>query len=688
MNRLSQESSPYLKQHEHNPVDWYPWVEEALEKARKEDKPILVSIGYSACHWCHVMAHECFENPHLAAIMNAHFINIKVDREERPDVDAIYMDALHAMGLRGGWPLNVFLMPDAKPFYGGTYFPAKNWQNILLGIENAFVNEREKLQESADSFANSLNRSQTELYHLFGGEFLDNNASYLKEEVYQIVEKLSSNFDKERGGMMHVPKFPMPNIWHFILKFLENEKNEDLADQLRLTLNRILLGGIFDHMAGGWTRYSTDGEWKVPHFEKMLYDNAQLMGLYADSIKYLDNYLTKEEASFYTWGITQTANWLKKEMQNPANGFYAALDADSEGEEGKYYIWNKVEVKGILDTNYSKFASLYNFSDTGNWENGHNILHLCKFPEEGYRSDWQVDLETLKIFRDKRIRPGLDDKIICSWNALMISGLLKAAVATKNKIFEELAIGNAEYMVKKMFHDIGVNKAMALWHIDPLEGKERANYIFGFLDDYATTIQAFCDLYQYTFHEHYLEKARSLTNYVLANFVDVNEPLFFYTDCQTEKLIARKKEIFDNVIPSSNSMLAHAFFDLGTLLADDDLIAESKVMFSAVRKMSVQHPKDMAHWAALGLKLSTPIPEVVISGPDSELFKKQIRNQINYSMYILGSDKPSDLQLLADRYPINGETLIYICQNRVCNLPVKTVNEAIQILNEIHRTSN
>lgn len=679
MNRLQYQSSPYLKQHQHNPVDWYPWGDEALQKAKKEDKVILVSIGYSSCHWCHVMAHECFENEQLAAIMNEHFVNIKIDREERPDIDAIYMDALHAMGIRGGWPLNVFLMPDAKPFYGGTYFPPKNWRNILLGIQNAFLTEREKLQESADSFANGINASESQKTTLFDLE-ATSSGGLSAVETEAVFENLYSQFDPKDGGFNRAPKFPMPSVWYFILKALRQSTDPQMQVQLEHTLNRIALGGIFDHIAGGWTRYSTDAEWKVPHFEKMLYDNGQLIELYAAMIEFLQKKGgSAGNQKLYQWAIEKSISWLEEEMKSAEGGYFAALDADSDGEEGKYYIWTKTETDAILADQAESFSKLYEFSHEGNWEHGNNVLHLEVLPDE---KDWQLlekCWQTLKPIRSKRIKPGLDNKMICSWNALLLSGLIKAAEVLGKESYSQMAIELAGF-IDKAFIQESKEGVLCLNH---LKFEDKPSEIFGFLDDYATVIKAYTELYQLTFDEKWLIKANSLADYLLHNFFDPEEGLFFYTDSQAERLIARKKEIYDNVIPASNSILANALFDLGVLLSKEEYRELADSMFAKVKRIALAEPGFMTNWASLGLKMRQPVIEVAIAGPQCFEVKQKLAQRLKKGVYFCGAPEVSSLPLLADRFKNDGLTYIYVCENQACQLPETEVENAVKQINEL-----
>ena len=447
-NQLQYETSPYLLQHAHNPVDWYPWGEEALARAVEEDKPILVSIGYSACHWCHVMERESFEKEAVAEVMNKHFICIKVDREERPDVDAIYMDAVQAMGVQGGWPLNVFLMPDAKPFYGVTYLPQPNWINLLESVRAAFNEHRDDLVQSAEGFARELNLTDAERYGLS-----ENNPLFDPELLEVFYRKIAVKADDEKGGMRRAPKFPMPSIWRFLLRYYAATKNEGALDQVKLTLDHMALGGIYDQLGGGFARYSTDADWFAPHFEKMLYDNGQLLTLYAEAYS-----LTK--SPLYKHVVYQTIGFAQRELLSPEGGFYSALDADSEGVEGKFYTFTTPELREALGEDYGWFADLYSLTDDGNWEHSRNILHRTESDGAfASRMGWsQADLNVrldaahvrLMRIRNERIRPGLDDKILCSWNGLMLKGLATAYRVFNEPEFLTLALRQAYFLLKKM----------------------------------------------------------------------------------------------------------------------------------------------------------------------------------------------------------------------------------------------
>lgn len=672
-NRLIHESSPYLKQHAHNPVDWYPWGAEAWERAKFEDKPVIVSIGYSACHWCHVMERESFESPELAAIMNKFFINIKVDREERPDVDSIYMDALHSMGLRGGWPLNVMLMPDGKPFYGGTYFPPEKWRQILLAIAQGFEHDREKLQSSADGFAENLQTSEAQKYRLAFVE--EPNIQIEKAALEDIQRLLLRSVDFKKGGLSRSPKFPMPAVWSYLLQSQANHPNQESQDAIFTTLDRMALGGLFDHIAGGWTRYSTDEDWKVPHFEKMLYDNGQLLSVYAQGILLARQHPDrKPQERLYTWAIEQTVSWLKSEMQSPSGGLYAALDADSEGVEGKYYTWTEEELDEILDEDMAWFGDMYDITDQGNWEHGNNILHLEEYPSQSNWSRWMSILQKLKPIREQRIRPGLDDKILANWNGLAIKGLVDAYFATQNPLTKELALEVGECIRQHFLVNVqneSGEDALGLTHV---LGKN----IIGFLDDYAAVMDAFLSLYKLTLDDTWILDALKLADYVVANFYDPSEQLFFFTDSQGEELIARKKELFDNVIPASNSMIAHAFWKLGELTDRTDLSQISQVMVSKMAPLIAKDPQWLAHWANLQVQMHHGLPVVVV---DSSQPFQAIRPFVEtFLPEVLYLSADSHLPLAQGKKGVEGKTTYFLCQNQSCLAPTTSWEETLKSL--------
>ena len=669
-NRLAQETSPYLLQHAYNPVDWYPWGPEALARAQAEQKPILVSIGYAACHWCHVMERESFENEQVARVMNEYFVCIKVDREERPDVDQIYMDAVQAMGIQGGWPLNVMLTPEAKPFYGGTYFPPGNWVKLLENIAQAYAGEhRAELEGSAERFAQVLQTSELEKYGAAG----DGTSASVSDEGFKLLAyNLSQRFDRERGGTNRAPKFPMPSIWRFLLRAYHISGSQNILKQVNLTLREMAWGGIYDQVGGGFARYSVDGEWLVPHFEKMLYDNGQLLSLYSEAYQITRDPLYREV-------VFQTVAWVRRELTNPEGGFYSSLDADSEGVEGKFYVWTREELQHILGDEEPLAAAYYHCTGIGNWEHGNNILHRRQ-PDIDFASEhdlephvlaklihgWQKKLLAARV---SRIRPGLDDKVLTGWNALMLSGLVAAYRAFGEAELLELALQNAEFLQQNLRNGPRLYRT---WK----NGRATIN---GFLEDYALVIEAYISLYEATFTESWLHEAATLMAYVLDNFFDPAEQQFFYTDASAEPLIARKKELFDNVIPGSNSVMAHNLLRLGRHLENTQYQELAAAMLSKVQSLVVKEPQHLTNWASLYVALLRPGAEVAITGPQMEVFRRELSQYFLPNDILAGTLASSSLPLLEGR-DATAETTIYVCRNRACQLPVHSVSEALEQL--------
>lgn len=668
-NRLINATSPYLQQHAYNPVDWYPWGQEALEKAKKEDKPIIVSIGYSSCHWCHVMERESFENDSIAEIMNEHFVSIKVDREERPDVDQIYMDAVQAMGQNGGWPLNVFLTSDQKPFYGGTYFPPQSWAQLLTNVAKAYENKRAEIEKSADELTNAIATSEVIKFELNPSDKpLDQS---VLDEAYGSFAK---RFDRRRGGFDRAPKFPMPSNWLFLLRYHHLTGNEDALKQVEVTLDEIAQGGIYDQAGGGFARYSVDADWLVPHFEKMLYDNGQIMSLYAEAYTLTNKALYKEV-------VYQTADWLEREMTK-AGGFYSALDADSEGEEGKFYVWTIEEFKEVVGKSSELMIEYYNLTANGNWEEGKNILHKTlsdvAFAEKHdialpeLRDIVEATNKKLLTARGQRVRPGLDDKILAGWNGLMLKGLVDAYESFSDKRFLEMALANASFIEANMLKDGKLYRSY----------KDGVASIDGYLEDYAYVIDAFTALYQVTFDEHWLSLANTLTQYAIEHFYDESEGMFFFTDDSSEKLIARKKEVFDNVIPASNSQMANNLYWLGLIMDDSDYQRISKEMLSRMSGMLADQAAYLSNWAILYANMSSPTAEISIVGKQAEELRNELFKTYHPNKVIMGAQDSSNLPLMKGKYPIREQSTIYVCYNKTCKLPVHTVAEALDQLKQ------
>ncbi len=666
-NKLIHSQSPYLQQHVHNPVDWYPWGEDALDRAKFENKPIIVSIGYSACHWCHVMEKESFEDEATAGIMNRHFVCIKIDREERPDLDNIYMDAVQIMGIQGGWPLNVFLMPNQKPFYGGTYFPNKQWKGLLTNIADAFSKHYDQLVESAEGFGESIGRKESEKYGLNPEEFNPD-----PHELEKAVQHLSSKFDPEWGGLKKSPKFPMPTIWNFLLDYSLLKKDENLKNHVLFTLRKIGMGGIYDHLRGGFARYSVDAEWFAPHFEKMLYDNGQLLELFSKAYQ-----ITADD--FFREKIKETIEWLEAELLQEEGGFYAAQDADSEGVEGKFHTWTYEELDALLGQDINWFAKLYNLKIGGNWEKNVNILfqtqsyaHLAEtegIPETKFKERLYGTKAKLLEDRSKRIYPGLDDKILSGWNGLMISGLVQAHFATQDKKPLSLALRNGEFILEKMF--IGETLFRSY--------KNGKAYTPGFLEDYAAVIRGFISLYQATFDQKWLMQAKKLCDLVLDNFFDQEDNFFYFNNPNAEKLIANKKELFDNVIPASNSIMARNLHDLGLYFYENKYLGSSENMLGSMQKLIVTEPAFLCNWATLYLHTLVPKAEVAIVGKGA--LEKALAFHMNYQPnYVMAATENvgESIPLLASKTgDSEGNALIYVCFNKACQKPVNDTGEAL-----------
>jgi len=669
-NNLIKASSPYLLQHAYNPVNWYEWGEEALQKAKNENKLILVSIGYSACHWCHVMERESFEKHEVAEVMNQHFVCIKVDREERPDIDQIYMMAIQLMTGSGGWPLNCICLPDQRPIYGGTYFKKDDWISVLLSVANLWAHEPEKAHQYADRLTDGIRNSEKVIPNVRVDE-------YTKAHLTEIIEPWKRHFDMADGGYNRAPKFPLPNNWQFMLRYSRLMQDDATHVSTMLTLEKMALGGIYDHIGGGFARYSVDGRWHVPHFEKMLYDNGQLISLYAEAYQYSKHLLFRDV-------VVETIEWLEREMTSPEGLFYSALDADSEGVEGKFYIWDKEEFDAVVGADAHLLANYYNVTDAGNWEEEETNILLRKFTEEEYADvkgitvmELQQKIRDAKAklleVRSKRVRPGLDDKCLTSWNAMAIKGLAESSGILANPHYYELAKRAADFILSNLrTPDGGLYRNF----------KNGKVTIPGFLDDYALFIDALIALYQSDSDERWLNDAKQLADYVLANFEDPDSPMLFYTSASGEVLIARKHEIMDNVVPSSNSVMAQNLHLLGLLFDEERFIEKASAMLTSVHPQIKTYGSAYSNWAIQLLNEVHGINEIAITGDNTAEIKKELNTHyIPNKITLAGTN--STLPLLKDKQSI--ETKIYICRNKACQLPVATVDEALQLISSVLR---
>lgn len=654
-NSLINETSPYLLQHAHNPVNWYPWGDEALQKATKENKLLLISIGYSACHWCHVMEHESFEDEEVARLMNEHFICVKVDREERPDVDKIYIEAVQMLTGQGGWPLNCFALPDGRPVWGGTYFPKEQWMQVLQQLAELNKTGKEKLLSQAEALTQGIQQLDMPL--------ADGTKA---PDIYQALLNSPKQLDTKLGGFGKAPKFPMPVALNLIHQVGYLKNDEHLLSFVYLTLDRMASGGIYDQAGGGFARYSVDERWFAPHFEKMLYDNAQLISLYSNAYKTSGN-------KMYQRIVDETIEFVKRELSSPDGIFYSALDADSEGEEGLFYVWSTQELKEILGDD-EHFFQYFNIKEKGNWELDKNILHggitreayahLNNLNPESFNQQIEDALRKLHSYRSKRIRPGLDDKALTSWNALMIKGLCDAYQAFGDKAYLQSAETAMQYLLGQV-----KQTDSSLYRTT----KKGISKIDAFLDDYAFMIDALTSLYEVTFDEAYLKEAKELTSYTIKEFYNSTAQVFYYTRKSGEQLVARKTDVQDNVIPSSVGAMANNLIRLHQLYHIPEYENIANTLISKMYKIAGEHPSYYAQWALLTY-LQTDRKELVVAGMQAENYRKELQQQLRPGVIYAGSIKGgSSLEILQNRF-IEGKTLIYQCRNKTCELPVESPN--------------
>ena len=659
-NALIDETSPYLLQHAHNPVNWRAWSKEALEEAQKENKLVLVSIGYSSCHWCHVMEEESFEDEAVAKIMNENFINIKVDREERPDVDHVYMTALQLIKGSGGWPLNVITLPNGKPLYGGTYHTKEQWSKVLLEVSKLYKNDPQKASEYADMVADGIQEVNIVASTA-------NNEALSKEVVLKGIEGWKENWDLEWGGDKGSQKFMTPINLSFLLDYALLTGDELAKAHVKNTLDKMAMGGVYDQVGGGFFRYSTDSQWKVPHFEKMLYDNAQALSLYSKA------YMVFKDPD-YRKLVIEITDFLEREMKNAEGGYYAAIDADSEGEEGKYYIWKEEELRSVLKKDFDMFSGYYNTKAEKVWENGTYIVHVLADDKTfSKKNDISLtDLNTAKNLwkkkllkvREERIRPNTDDKVITSWNALLINGFVDGYKAFGQKKFLNRAEEIFKFFKEKSFQN------GQLVHTYKT-GSKRTN---GFLEDYAFLIDASLNLYGVTLNQAYLDFAMKLNQKVEAKFADNASGMYKYNENQ--ELIAKIIKTNDGVLPSPNAITAHNLFRLGHILYDTKLLKKSESMLATMAPMIESSAPSYAKWNSLLLQHSYPFFEIAVVGKNALPLVNALNQDYIPNALIVGSTANNNLPLFEGRY-VDENTFIYVCQNSTCKLPVTTVEEAI-----------
>lgn len=671
-NDLINETSPYLLQHAHNPVNWKPWNKKTLELAQKENKLVLISIGYAACHWCHVMEKECFEDEEVAKLMNKHFINIKIDREELPNVDQVYMTAVQLLTGRGGWPLNCVALPNGKPVWGGTYFPKDSWMEALQKLADFYKEKPEEFKKYAQRITEGV-KSQN-IVHLNTEKPI-----FTKQLLDEAIGNWKNKMDKDLGGRKGSPKFPMPNNYEFLLRYAYQNNDKEIINHVNTSLTKMAYGGIYDQVGGGFSRYSTDKKWHIPHFEKMLYDNAQLVSLYAKAYKITKNKLYKKV-------VFETLEFVKRELTNKQGVFYTSLDADSLNEkeelvEGAYYTFTKKELRTLLEDEFTLFQAYFNINDYGFWEDQHYVLirnqenkmfakkhHISEEELEKKISRWQ---NILFKYREKRKSPRLDDKTLTSWNALMIKGYIDAYKTFNEPSFLQSALKNATFI-----KEVQLQKEGYLFH-NYKKGKSTIN---GFLEDYATVIDTFIALYEVTFDEQWLQLSKKLINYAIANFYNKKSGMFYFTHKDDHLLISRKTETEDNVMPSSNSIMAKNLFRLGHYFYDKEYLKMSQQMLNNVKKEMIMYGSGYSNWLQLLCNYTADFYEIAIVGKTAKEKLEKINQKYLPNKIVAGSMGKSNLPILKDRFS-KGETLIYVCVDGACKTPTNNVKTALKQVN-------
>jgi len=659
-NRLAHEASPYLRQHADNPVDWYPWGEEALRAAREADKPILLSIGYAACHWCHVMAHESFEDPTTAGLMNRHFINIKVDREERPDLDSIYMSAVVALTGQGGWPMTVALTPDGRPFFGGTYFPPTPrhglpaFRQVLLTLAEAWRERRGDVEGSAGEIAGHLR--QTALAEALGGGGALND-----DLIDQALNGLLRSFDSRLGGFGRAPKFPPAMTLEFLLRVYAQRGDSMSLHMAEHTLTQMAHGGLYDQLGGGFARYSTDERWLVPHFEKMLYDNALLARVYLHAWQVTGQPL-------YRRVVEETLDFVRREMRHADGGFYSSYDADSEGEEGKFYVWTADEIRAALGDEAARFMAAYGVTEAGNWE-GRNILHVTEdLSGLGDLTGLAEARQTLFAIRARRVPPGLDDKVLTAWNGLMLAAFAEAGRALDRPDYTQTAVANAAFLRATMRGDDG--RLRRSWQAAAGEARYNA-----YLEDYAFLADGLLALYETTFDPRWFAWARELADIALAHFSDPAGG-FFDTSDDHEALLHRPKDVQDNATPSGNGMAAHVLLRLGLFTGEGRYWDTAERMVAGLYEPMARYPGAFAHWlGAAAFILSAPLEVAVVGDPAAagarallDVVQRAYRPNV---VIAAGEGAAAEVvPLLAGRERLDGRAAAYVCRRFVCQQPV------------------
>ncbi|MDO8531630.1 MAG: thioredoxin domain-containing protein [Dehalococcoidia bacterium] len=680
-NRLVNETSPYLRQHAHNPVDWYPWGEEALQKARAEDKPILLSIGYSACHWCHVMERESFEDPAIARQMNEGFVSIKVDREERPDLDAVYMQAVQAMTGRGGWPLTAFLTPDCKPFYGGTYFPPEDrhggpgFPRVLAAVVEAYHTKRADLTRAADQLVSKLREST---------DVRTDGAALTADLSQRAYSTIYAGFNRQSGGFGAAPKFPQPMTHEFVLRSWARTRDPEALEMVEFTLAVMAMGGIYDHLGGGFHRYSTDDIWLVPHFEKMLYDNALLARLYLHAYQATGR-------PFYRRVAEETLDYVLREMTSPEGGFYSSQDADSEDVEGKFYVWTPRQVRDILGKDGDVFCRYFDVTEQGNFE-GQNILHVLTPPDALAREMGVPEDEMARVVgegrrklleaRRKRVPPARDDKVLTAWNAMTLRSLAEAAAVLGRDDYRRAAVANASLLLTALRPQGRLLRSYK-------DGQARGK---GYLEDYACLVDGLLALYEATFERRWFDEARSLADQMLELFWEPAQGVFYDTGRDHEALVFRPRDVFDNATPCGGSVAADVLLRLATLTGEESYASRAVAALDSVHGHMTQYPLGLGHWlCALSYHLATP-KEIAIIGPRDHPATRALAHAAHRPFVphkVIAGCAPDDssaegdgIPLLKGRGMVNGRPTAYVCERNTCKLPVTDPDALLKQMGE------
>lgn len=670
MNELHKESSPYLAQHASNPVHWKAWNQTLLSIAQQENKLVIISIGYSSCHWCHVMERESFENEDVAQLMNQHFINIKIDREERPDIDAHYLKAVQLMTGRGGWPMNVVALPNGKPVWGGTYFKKKDWMNALSKIQELHQTKPELLVEYADQLTEGMTILNT--IPTNDQPFIDTN-----QLIKDLILKWKKSFDWDFGGMARAPKFMMPNNYEFLIRYGSYSQDQELLDFVSLTLTKMAHGGIFDVVGGGFSRYSVDLEWHIPHFEKMGYDNGQMVSLYCNAYKVFKNDLYREI-------VFKTLQFIETEWMTADGSFYSAYDADSANanhilEEGAFYYWNLDELKKLLTTDFDLFATVFNLNNFGHWENGNYVLiQTAALETIAYQNSISVELlkqkkqqweKTLYTYRKNRPKPLLDDKCLTAWNAIILKGFTDAYKTFGSEKHKTIALSNGNFILNNCWDEKGF-----LYR----NFKNGHASIPAFLEDYAHVIEAFIGLYEITFDESWLFEAQQLTHYCLDHFYDQTQEFFAFSPIDEATFMMPHYELEDNVIPAANSVMARNLFRLSCYFENNHFETVAQKMLHKIVP-TIDYASAFSNWLQVKMDFDFPHFELAICGTNSQEYAQKINATYAPNLTLAGTNKASKLPFLQNKV-IENKTLFYLCQQKTCGVPTEDFKTILQTM--------